>query len=260
VGDSVKILHIFNSSGNIKVWGNDVVSPSSQSDMLSVCYVYLLLYEVFTMVNKTKSEVVVQIVESPKAEYVLSTDEFGSIGTLIDNVLKAENALFEGDLGMEKSAMALAKIMGTNPSYIEWETKRKAYVSGYMARCKNATEDSAERSFQRVAKRMEKETGLVKPKAVSASAKSMSAKREKEKAELEALPDSVLREQMAAYSANAEFDKAQKMQAELKRRAKEQNKGLEAEIKALRESVIKQIKITTDRALLAKVSAMLPKA
>jgi predicted flavoprotein YhiN len=211
------------------------------------------------MTTKSKSEVVVQIVESPKAEYVLSTDEFGSIGTLIDNVLKAENALFEGDLGMEKSAMALAKIMGTNPSYVEWETKRKAYVSGYMARCKNATEESAERSFQRVAKRMEKECGLSKPKAVSASAKSMSAKREKEKAELEALPDSALREQMAAYSANAEFDKAKRMQDELKRRAKEQNKDLENEIKALRDNVIKQIKITTDRALLGKISAMLPK-
>ncbi len=28
----VKILHLFNGSGNIKIWGNDVVSPSSQSD------------------------------------------------------------------------------------------------------------------------------------------------------------------------------------------------------------------------------------
>jgi hypothetical protein len=228
--------------------------------MVSVCYVYLLLYEVFTMTTKVKSDVVVQIVQAPKADYVLTTDEFGSIGTLIDNVLKAEEDLFKGDLGMEKAGLALAKIMGTNPTYVEWESKRKAYISGYMARCKNATEESAERSFQRVAKRMEKECGLSKPKAVSASAKSMSAKREKEKAELESLTDSVIREQMAAYSANAEFEKAKKMQDELKRRAKEQNKGLEAEIKALRESVIKQIKITTDRALLAKVSAMLPKA
>ena len=213
-----------------------------------------------TVANPFEGDGVVQIVSAPNAEYVLTTDEFGAIGTLLDKVIKAEDDLFEGDLGMEKSALALAKIMGTEPTYIEWETKRKAYVSGYLARRKNANEESAERSFQRVAKRMEKETGLTKPKAVSASAKSMSAKREKEKAELESLTDSVIREQMAAYSANAEFEKAKKMQDELKRRAKEQNKGLEAEIKALRESVIKQIKITTDRALLAKVSALLPKA
>jgi hypothetical protein len=211
------------------------------------------------MTTKSKSDVVVQIVESPKAEYVLSTDEFGAIGVILDKVIKAEDDLFEGDLGMEKSALAMADVMGTDPSYIEWETKRKAYISGYLVRRKNANEESAERSFQRLAKRMEKETGLTKPKAVSASAKSMSAKREKEKAELEALTDSAIREQMAAYSANAEFDKAKRMQDELKRRAKEQNKGLEAEIKALRDSVIKQIKITTDRALLNKVSAMLPK-
>jgi hypothetical protein len=211
------------------------------------------------MSNKTKSDVVVQIVSAPKAEYVLTTDEFGSIGTLIDNVLKAENALFEGDLGMEKSAMALAKIMGTNPSYIEWETKRKAYVSGYMARCKNATEESAERSFQRVAKRMEKECGLSKPKSGGASAKSMSAKREKEKAELQALTDDVLRERMAAYVANAEFDQAKKVQGELKRRTAEANKGKEAEVKALRDTVIKQVKACIDKATLLKVSALLPK-
>jgi hypothetical protein len=42
VVDSVKILHIFNGSGIIKVWGDDVVSPSSHSDIVSVCYVYLL--------------------------------------------------------------------------------------------------------------------------------------------------------------------------------------------------------------------------
>ena len=239
--------------------GNDVV-PLVHIPTWCRFVMFIYFNEVFTMTTKVKSDVVVQIVQAPKADYVLTTDEFGSIGTLIDNVLKAEEDLFKGDLGMEKAGLALAKIMGTNPTYVEWESKRKAYISGYMARCKNATEESAERSFQRVAKRMEKECGLSKPKAVSASAKSMSAKREKEKAELEALTDSVIREQMAAYSANAEFEKAKKMQDELKRRAKEQNKGLEAEIKALRESVIKQIKITTDRALLAKVSAMLPKA
>jgi hypothetical protein len=205
-------------------------------------------------------DVVVQIVPAPNAEYSLTTDEFGAIGELVLNVLDAEDALYEGDLGMEKSARALAVIMGTDPTYVEWEAKRVAYIRAYMAKRKNANEESAERSFQRLAKRMEKECGLAKPKAVSKSAKSMSAKREKEKAELEALTDSVIREQMAAYSANAEFEKAKKMQDELKRRAKEQNKGLEAEIKALRESVIKQIKITTDRALLAKVSALLPKA
>ena len=211
------------------------------------------------MSNKTKSDVVVQIVDAPKAEYVLSTDEFGSVGSLLDLVIKAENALFEGDLGMEKAGMALAKLMGTNPTYAKWETIRKSYESGYMARNPNANEESANRSFTRVAKRMEKECGLSKPKAPSASAKSMSDKRAKEKAELESMTDSVIREQMAAYVANAEFDKAQKLQGELKRRAKEANKDKEAEVKALREQVIKQVKACIDKATLSKVSALLPK-
>jgi predicted metal-dependent hydrolase len=64
---------------------------------------------------------------------------------------------------------------------------------------------------------------------------------------------------MAAYVANAEFDKAQKLQGELKRRAKEANKDKEAEVKALREQVIKQVKACIDKATLSKVSALLPK-
>lgn len=211
------------------------------------------------MSNKTKTDVVVQVVESSKAEYVLTTAEFGSVGDLLDLVIKAENALFEGDLGMEKAGLALAKILGTNPTYAKFETVRKSYESGYMARNPNANEESANRSFNRVAKRMEKECGLTKPKAPSKSAQSMSAKREKEKAELQAMTDSVIREQIAAYVANTEFDKAQKLQAELKRRANEANKGKEAEVKALREVVIKQVKACIDKSLLNKISAMLPK-
>lgn len=211
------------------------------------------------MSNKTKTDVVVQVVESSKAEYVLTTAEFGSVGDLLDLVIKAENALFEGDLGMEKAGLALAKILGVNPTYAKFETVRKSYESGYMARNPNANEDSANRSFNRVAKRMEKECGLTKPKAPSKSAQSMSAKREKEKAELQAMTDSVIREQIAAYVANTEFDKAQKLQAELKRRAAEVNKGKEAEVKALREVVIKQVKACIDKSLLNKISAMLPK-
>lgn len=212
------------------------------------------------MTTKSNQDVVVQIVPAPKAEYSLTTDEFGAIGELVLNVLDAEDALYEGDLGMEKSARALAVIMGENPTYVEWEAKRVAYIRAYMAKRKNANEDSAERSFQRVAKRMEKECGLSKPKSGGKSAKSMSAKREKEKTELQSMVDSVLREQLAAYIANEEFDKALKIKGELKRRDKEANKGKEAEVKALREQVIKQIKITTDLTLLAKVSGMLPKA
>jgi hypothetical protein len=211
------------------------------------------------MSNKTKSDVVVQIVDSPKAEYVLTTDEFGSVGSLLDLVIKAENALFEGDLGMEKAGMALAKLMGTNPTYAKWETIRKSYESGYMARNPNANEESANRSFTRVAKRMEKECGLSKPKAPSASAKSMSDKRAKEKAEMESMTDSVIREQIAAYVANEDFDKAQKLKGELKRRATEANQGKEAEVKAMRDQVIKQVKACIDKSVLAKVSALLPK-
>ena len=116
VGIAVKILHLFNGSGNIKIWGN-ALSPLVHIRTLCPFVMFnYFIYEVFTMTTKSKSAVVAQIVEAPKAEYVLTTEEFGSVGSLLDLVIKAENALFEGDLGMEKAGMALAKLMGTNPT------------------------------------------------------------------------------------------------------------------------------------------------
>jgi hypothetical protein len=114
--------------------------------------------------GKTKiNEVAVQLVQAPKAEYVLSLDQAGFIDQVVDRVLQSEDHAFEADLGMEKAAMMMAEVMGTNPTYAEWEAKRSAWVRKYMSRKPNANEESAERAWQRLAKRMEKETGLTKP-------------------------------------------------------------------------------------------------
>jgi hypothetical protein len=209
--------------------------------------------------GKTKSnDVVVQLVEAPKAEYVLSLDMAQLIDQVVDRVLASEDAAFEADLGMEKSAMMMAQVMGTEPTYAEWEAKRLAYVRKYMSRKPNANQESADRAWSRLAKRMEKECGLTKPAKPSAEAQRKASKRDEEKKVLESMVDSQLEQLLAAYKAEDEFAKAGKVKAELKRRSDEANKGQIEYAKELRADIAKRIKIVTDVALLEEIQAMLP--
>ena len=62
--------------------------------------------------GKTKiNEVVVQLVEAPKAEFVLSLEMADKVDQIVDRVLSSEDYAFEADLGMEKSAMMLAELL-----------------------------------------------------------------------------------------------------------------------------------------------------
>jgi len=208
--------------------------------------------------GKTKSDVVVQLVEAPKAEYVLSLDQAGLIDKVVDRVLSSEDHAFEADLGMEKAAMMMAEVMGTNPTYVEWEAKRLAYVRKYMSRKPNANEESADRAWSRVAKRMEKEVGLTKPAKASGDAKRKATKRDEEKKVLESMVDSQLESLLAAYKADDEFEKAKKVKAEMKRRTDDANKGLIEYAKELRADIAKRIKVVTDVELLEEIQSMLP--
>jgi len=209
--------------------------------------------------GKTKiNEVVVQLVEAPKAEFVLSLDMAGLIDQVVDRVLEAEDDAFKADLGMEKSAMMMAEVMGTNPTYIEWEAKRSAWVRKYMSRKPNANQDSADRAWSRLAKRMENECGLTKPAKGSGEAQRKAKKRSEEQAKLESMVDSQLDQLLAAYKAEDEFEKAKKVKAELKRRSDEANKGLIEYAKELRADIAKRVKLVTDVTLLEEIQAMLP--
>jgi type II secretory ATPase GspE/PulE/Tfp pilus assembly ATPase PilB-like protein len=202
--------------------------------------------------------VVVQVVEAPKAEFVLSLETSDMIDQVVDRVLQSEDHAFEADLGMEKSAMMMAQVMGTDPKYIEWEAKRKAWVRKYMSRKPNANEESADRAWSRLAKRMEKEVGLTKPPKGSGDAQRKASKRDEEKKALESMVDSQLEQLLAAYKAEDEFTKANKIKAELKRRSDEANKDKLEYAKELRADIAKRVKVVTDVELLEQIQSMLP--
>jgi hypothetical protein len=208
--------------------------------------------------TKTVSDVVVQIVEAPKAEFVLDLHMADLIDQVVDRVLQSEDHAFEADLGMEKSAMMMAEVMGTDPKYVEWEAKRLAWIRKYMARKPNANEESAERAWQRLAKRMDKECGLTKPAKPTKDGQRMAGKREEEKKILMGLVDSELENLLAAYKADDDFTKAQKVKAEIKRRDDDRNKADIEYAKELRADIAKRIKIVTDVSLLEEIQGMLP--
>jgi hypothetical protein len=204
------------------------------------------------------SNVVVQIVEAPKAEYVVSVSEAQQIDNIVEKFIEADELLFEGDSLMQITAKALAKVLGSAPTYAQWNTVKQMWARKYMGRVPQANEESTQKQWERLAKRMAKEVGLAKPSAPSKAAVAVSEKRAKQKAELEAMPDSLLSDRLAAYKAVDNFTEANKVKAEIKRRQADANKGIEVEVKNARECVIKQIKLCSDIELLNQISEMLP--
>ena len=201
----------------------------------------------------------VVVIESPKSEYVVSIDEAKQIDLTVEKFIEADELLFEGDVLLENTARALAKLFGVNPSYAQWNTVRQMWIRKYMGRIPQANDESTQKCWERLTKRMAKLTGLEKPKAPSKAAVQMSAKRAEDLAKLQAMSDDNLVSALAGFVNAQDFTKANEIKKEINRRTKEQNKGKEDEVKAMREQVIKQVKQTADIDLLRKVSALLPK-
>jgi hypothetical protein len=146
------------------------------------------------------------------------------------------------------------------PSYAFWNLVSDTFVNVYMARNNLSNEESAKNAWYRNAKRMEKLFGLTKPKAPTADASRMSEKRAKEQAELQAKPDSVLREEMLAYKADDDFKKAEKVKAEIDRREKLNKSDLIEQRKAKQALLGKAVKKVEDDALLNQLWDLIPQS
>lgn len=202
--------------------------------------------------------VVVQMVEAPKAEFVLSSTQYGDLSQIAEKFLESENLLFEGDVLLSTCGKALAKLLGTEPTYIAYMAYRASFIKLIMSMQKQANEESAQKKWEDLVKRMTKETGLEKPKSKSASAQSMSKSRSATAEKLGKMVDSELREALAAFKANDEFKKAIEVRDEITRREKLAGKDQEAIVKELRADIAKRIKLVGDVSVLKKIQAMLP--
>jgi len=209
------------------------------------------------------ASVVIQMVEAPKAEYLVSVSEAQQIDQVVELFSDGEATIAEGDDDLQKSALILGKVLvpdaGVPCTYAKWNVIRSTWLRKYAGFNPHASEDTAQKAWERQIKRVAKEMPDVKkPSAPSKAAVAVSEKRAKQKAELEAMPDSLLDDRLAAYKAVDNFTEANKVKAEIKRRQADANKGIEVEVKNARECVIKQIKLCSDIDLLNQISEMLP--
>jgi len=210
------------------------------------------------------SEVTVQIVEAPKAEYVLQMSEAQHLDTCVELFSDGEATIAEGDEGLQKSALILGKVLLPDAqvpcTYAKWNVVRSTWLRKYMAFNSHASEESAQKAWERQVRRTQKEMPDVKkPSAPTASAQKMSEKRKAEVEMLGKLDDDQLVDLLVAYKNQDNFTKANVVKAEMKRRTADTDKVVKNELNELRAHVVKQIKSATDLELLREISAMLPR-
>ena len=111
-----------------------------------------------TVVSQALIEAEVITAEAPKAEYVVSINEAQQIDLTVEKFIEADELLFEGDVLLENTARALAKLFGVNPSYAQWNTVRQMWIRKYMGKIPQATEESTQKCWERLTKRIDRKS------------------------------------------------------------------------------------------------------
>ena len=124
-----------------------------------------------------------------------------------DQALTAKDAGFQfarNQLANLETARSYASMIGTEPTFDQWEAGRTNWVSGYVEANPDNTGNAADKAWNRFAGLLDELFGLVKPKAASAAAEKKRIEREKKTAEIlekhNDLTPTMIRAQMeAAY-------------------------------------------------------------
>lgn len=193
-------------------------------------------------------------------ELVLNQKQLASIGESVKATIESENLEFNASELRDDIAKVLSKVLGINPTYEWWELVRTTWENTYLVRKDLSNEKSANNAWLDNCKRMKARFGLEKPAKGSKDSARMSEKRAKEQAELQAKPDSVLREEMLAYKADDDFKKAEKVKAEIDRREKLNNVGVVERRKARQALLGKAVKKIADDNLLNQMWALVPES
>lgn len=190
------------------------------------------------------------------------------------SALSADQALTAKDCGFQYARNQLAvfengrdyaSMLGTDPTFDQWEAGRLQWVSGYVEANPANTGNAADKAWNRFAGLLDEFFGLVKPKAVSAAAEKKRAEREAKQKEVLAkhgdLTPTMIRAQMeAAYQTlakNPTSKEAKKQVKELEQVLKvkqsAENKELGEELKTLRAAVKTEAGKCTDLDILQQV-------
>ena len=190
------------------------------------------------------------------------------------SALSAEQSLTAKDCGFQyarnqlavfENARDYAAMLGTDPTFDQWEAGRLQWVSGYVEANPANTGNAADKAWDRFSGLLNEFFGLVKPKSVSAAAEKKRIEREKKTAEVLAkhgdMTPTMIRAQMeAAYQTlakNPTSKEAKKQVKELEQVLKvkqsAENKEHGEELKALRGAVKTEAGKCTDLDILQQV-------
>jgi hypothetical protein len=193
-------------------------------------------------------------------ELVLNQKQLASIGESVKATIESENLEFNASELRDDIAKVLSKVLGINPTYEWWELVRTTWENTYLVRKDLSNEKSANNAWLDNCKRMKARFGLEKPAKGSKDSARMSEKRAKEQAEMQAKPDSVLREEMLAYKADDDFKKASTIKTELDRREKLNNVGVVERRKARQALLVKAMKKIENDNLLNEIWSLVPES
>jgi hypothetical protein len=201
-----------------------------------------------------------KVVSADDVELVLNQKQLASIGDSVNATIKSEDLEFNASELRDDIARSLSKVLGIDPTYEWWELVRTTWENTYMARKNLSNEKSANNAWLDNAKRMKAKFNLEKPAKGSKDSTRMSEKRAKEQAELQAKPDSVLREEMLAYKADDDFKKASTIKTELDRREKLNKADAVEQRKAKQALLAKAMKKIVDDDLLKIIWDLVPQS
>jgi len=109
------------------------------------------------------------------------------------SALSADQALTAKDCGFQfarnqlanlENAKSYAAMLGTDPSFDQWEAGRISWISGYVEANPEHTGNAADKAWNRFSGLLDELFGLVKPKSKSAAADKKRIEREKKNAEI----------------------------------------------------------------------------
>jgi uncharacterized protein YjbJ (UPF0337 family) len=194
------------------------------------------------------------------------------------SALSADQALTAKDCGFQYARNQLAvfengrdyaAMLGTDPTFDQWEAGRISWVAGYVEANPANTGNAADKAWNRFAGLLDEFFGLVKPKAVSAAATKKAAERDAKQKEVLAkhgdLTPTMIRAQMeAAYQTLAKNPSSKESKKQIKEleqvlkvKQSAENKEHGEELKTLRGAVKAEAGKCTDIDLLQSILDML---
>lgn len=157
-----------------------------------------------------------------------------------------------------ENATRYSKMIGTHPTYDQWESGRIKWIAGYLADNKENTANAADKAWERFAKVLDDLFGLEKPSSKSPGALKKKEERARKAAELvakhqSATPDQLKAQIEQAYQAlakNPVNKTAEKTVKELKTvltmKTSEENKAHGERLVAMRTKIREAAKKCTD--------------